>query len=383
MLHTNSEGGRRIGAFVLDMFILSFLFAPLGALLSSIGYGHNADLNRALSAPYLDAFSGYVSGAFIFWVALVLYDVLFHCSKFSATPGKIILGLKVVNRHGEALGIQHSVYRALMKYASYVTMGISFCMMFFSERQFTLQDMVSHSYVVPRDVKFKRKNAGGMPLSGFHQTSGQNDLSSLSAFGVAEFLLKGRGGASAQILEVIKRVEQVAQQAQSNGASTSAQASVGMPDVEIEIQSYGRVRDQQRGAEYRAKQRQELKEKAARERLENRLEERKRHPDLKHRPERQRAERHDMARQRPPTQYDLVRAERKQQHEASKTHNATAHRSFDRANMSSVPAINHADFDVSDRFNRPAKSNISHPLTRDHSNMTKSMRKERGISEKC
>jgi hypothetical protein len=52
---------------------------------------------------------------FLIWLG---YHVLFECSSVGATPGKLILGIRVVDRSGERASVEQTIRRTLWKQAA-------------------------------------------------------------------------------------------------------------------------------------------------------------------------------------------------------------------------------------------------------------------------
>jgi uncharacterized RDD family membrane protein YckC len=67
------------------------------------------------------------------------------------TPGKLILGLRVVNEQGAYIGMGGALLRQIGKIVSMITLGIGFLMVAFTEKKQGLHDKIASTYVVKAD----------------------------------------------------------------------------------------------------------------------------------------------------------------------------------------------------------------------------------------
>ncbi|MBS9768833.1 MAG: RDD family protein [Flavobacteriaceae bacterium] len=93
-------------------------------------------------------------GVFCGW----LFYTLFEISNFQATPGKMILGLKVVDENFEKISFGKATGRHFGKIISGLTLGIGFLMAGFTERKQGLHDKFVKTLVVRElsEIKHKR-----------------------------------------------------------------------------------------------------------------------------------------------------------------------------------------------------------------------------------
>lgn len=122
---------RRVGAALID-FSIAILLADL--LLYAMGDG---------------LFSGYMLLALLF---VLIYFTVLEGQFRGATPGKMLFGIKVTNKDGEALGIGRAILRQFGKLLSLLTIGIGFVICAFTARRRALHDMMSGSLVVSVDA---------------------------------------------------------------------------------------------------------------------------------------------------------------------------------------------------------------------------------------
>jgi uncharacterized RDD family membrane protein YckC len=78
----------------------------------------------------------------------IWYYVYLVSSKMQATPGKAILGLKIINKHGEKLSFWHAFGRNLAYIPSALLLGIGYLMIAWTKKKQGLHDKIANTYVV-------------------------------------------------------------------------------------------------------------------------------------------------------------------------------------------------------------------------------------------
>lgn len=90
---------------------------------------------------------------YVGWFLLVvLYYVALECSPAQATIGKRVMGIKVVDKKGEAITASQSYIRRLMSVISSSMLGIGHLLALFTQKKQALQDIVADAYVVYGDT---------------------------------------------------------------------------------------------------------------------------------------------------------------------------------------------------------------------------------------
>lgn len=84
---------------------------------------------------------------FITFVIGLLYGILMECSRYQATLGKMVLGLKVVDTRGRRLTFWRSAARNLLMFVSILTLGIGFLMAGWTRHKQALHDKLAKCYV--------------------------------------------------------------------------------------------------------------------------------------------------------------------------------------------------------------------------------------------
>ena len=79
---------------------------------------------------------------------IIIYYALMESSKYQATLGKIVMGIKVVNKDGQRLDFSKALLRNLSKILSALIMGIGYIMIIFDDRKQGLHDKIADTFVV-------------------------------------------------------------------------------------------------------------------------------------------------------------------------------------------------------------------------------------------
>ncbi len=121
---------KRFFAFLIDAVVFVILFWVLAQLMD------NASVSLVLLV--------------IIW----LYYALLESSPLQASLGKIIMGIKVVDRRGRRLSFWQATERIFSKLVTNVTFYFGFFIAAFDKKKRTLHDRISHSAVVSKRVEF-------------------------------------------------------------------------------------------------------------------------------------------------------------------------------------------------------------------------------------
>lgn len=152
---------RRAAAFLIDFFLWSFVCQILMRLIMQRFFPDVLELLQTIdqAGPFsyqLSPAEAVVLGRFYGVMALVavgwaiLYDLIF-IPRYSATPGKMLLGLKLVRANNKPLGFFRIVARCLAKVLSGVpTLGIGFLLAAIDDQKRGLHDFVCNTRVVTK-----------------------------------------------------------------------------------------------------------------------------------------------------------------------------------------------------------------------------------------
>lgn len=105
----------------------------------------------------------YLFGSLSAW----LYSAIFECSAWQATPGKRLLGIRVMNERGEALSFWLTSLRFVGKIISVGLLGVGFLLILFTPRKQALHDLLVGSLVVrilrPPEAELTKLQKSQMP----------------------------------------------------------------------------------------------------------------------------------------------------------------------------------------------------------------------------
>lgn len=142
---------QRVAAQLIDGIIID-IFVSIGTFLvdqvfifnMSIGY-----LFNSIDPIFLVFKTWYMLG---YWCILLSYEVLFIGSVLEATPGKLMIGIKVVDKHGDRISYLRSLGRFFSKFFSAI-LAIGFIMIAFTERKQGLHDKIMGTLVIQSEKK--------------------------------------------------------------------------------------------------------------------------------------------------------------------------------------------------------------------------------------
>lgn len=126
----------RLAAYGLDTLTMLALLALVSWLTSLLSRATPFDISGAL--PQWSIVSGLV---------LVLYPLLFTW-KFSATPGKMLLGLRIVNRIGNRMGPKRAILRLIFWELQHVFLFVGFIVILLDRRRRGFHDLIAGTFVI-------------------------------------------------------------------------------------------------------------------------------------------------------------------------------------------------------------------------------------------
>lgn len=143
---TYASFGRRLGAYLLDGMILSFTVSALAATGLFSLFGLEIDLSKLSDPAYsIMENKGYLLVTFI--IGLLYYTIL-QSSKWQATVGKKIVGIKVVTLEGERISYFTALVRHLVMFFLSSLFYIGFIMALFTKKKQALHDKLAKTLVV-------------------------------------------------------------------------------------------------------------------------------------------------------------------------------------------------------------------------------------------
>ncbi|MBS4189027.1 RDD family protein [Bacillus sp. FJAT-49705] len=152
----------RFAAYLIDSIILGIPLGIITLLIFTLFFGAFGTFELILADPYADitdeqalALLGSYFGAFaiaflINMAGVIAYYAGLHSSKWQATVGKKLLGLKVTDLNGNRI----SFWRALGRYLSLAFLSgillIGFIIAAFTEKKQALHDLIAGTVVVKK-----------------------------------------------------------------------------------------------------------------------------------------------------------------------------------------------------------------------------------------
>jgi uncharacterized RDD family membrane protein YckC len=143
----------RTAAFVLDTIIVGTLFfyllegvAIAGKFIGPLFFSGTA---TAFNKPEMPVIAGSaVAGLILLVLICWIYSAVTTSSSYSATFGKMIMGMKVTDVLGNRLSFWHATIRFIAKIFSGLILFIGFFMIHFSEKKQGLHDRFAGTYVI-------------------------------------------------------------------------------------------------------------------------------------------------------------------------------------------------------------------------------------------
>lgn len=129
---------RRFSAFILDIIVMLGIYMAAGLLLSL------SFLAIPLSVLPMVGFWFYGSIFLLSWI----YFAGFESSKYQATVGKRLLGLRVATTNGERITFVRATARYYSKLLSRIMLMIGFLMIPFTKKKQGLHDKIASTVVI-------------------------------------------------------------------------------------------------------------------------------------------------------------------------------------------------------------------------------------------
>lgn len=137
--------GRRAIAILLDIVLLTLVTSPLsGIILSIVAPGFTPTLSNLFANTQL-----LVITLVVLTTIQALYYGYFLSQNKGQTPGKKLLGIRVIKRDGSKLTVRDALLRNVIGYQlSHIIPGIGFLWMFVDKQSRTWHDMLTNTIVV-------------------------------------------------------------------------------------------------------------------------------------------------------------------------------------------------------------------------------------------
>ncbi|MFC4321429.1 RDD family protein [Litchfieldia salsa] len=141
--------GKRFLALVLDciIFFIPFYMIDLLIFTNITGAEISEYLPYVLGDP-IPEYERYDANSSVIGLMLGIIYFVILVSWLGATPGKLILRMKIVNKHGHKLSFFRALWRYMLTNLSYFTLGISYLMIAWTKKKQGLHDKLASTYVV-------------------------------------------------------------------------------------------------------------------------------------------------------------------------------------------------------------------------------------------
>lgn len=146
---------KRAAAFAVDGILVSIPPAVIcGPILYNLASGLQADENSdAALLTLATMITVYVVWQILGLVSFWLYFALCESGAKQATWGKRLMGIKVVDYHGNRIGFGRATGRTFAKILSYALFYVGFLMAGNTRRKRALHDYIAQTYVVRKDFE--------------------------------------------------------------------------------------------------------------------------------------------------------------------------------------------------------------------------------------
>lgn len=137
---------RRVVAFIIDGLLIGAVMMPFGLGLTLAHMG--AMMNGEVTPDMLTSLM--MTTIFAWCIRMVVswaYAAGFESSRWQATPGKMLLGLKVTDLEGRRITFLRATGRVAGKWVSGLLLGMGYVLVAFTDRKQGLHDLMARTLV--------------------------------------------------------------------------------------------------------------------------------------------------------------------------------------------------------------------------------------------
>ena len=150
-MENNAGFWRRTLAYTVDILPITLIVATVFHLF----FGLDEAFRNQIAAPRdldtrLELYRVRNQARDLTFAIWVLYCIVFEWSPLQGTLGKLLVGIKVVDRNGNRLSLDRSIGRNLFKFVSLLVLGLGFIWAAFTRHKQGWHDLVAKTYVVKR-----------------------------------------------------------------------------------------------------------------------------------------------------------------------------------------------------------------------------------------
>ncbi|HZY35839.1 MAG TPA: RDD family protein [Mucilaginibacter sp.] len=142
----------RLGAFIIDIVLVSFLADIIIAILSARGLLPSLQALGNMQALNKMPPRQFILLQVVLYLTLIVYNTIGEASALEGSLGKRICGLIVVNADGEGISFANALGRSLGKVISLNFWGLGFISIFWSEHRQALHDYLAKTYVIKKNA---------------------------------------------------------------------------------------------------------------------------------------------------------------------------------------------------------------------------------------
>lgn len=136
-------------AFLIDLVILSFSATLIVFMVNEIiiFFGLTDLVNRLALSIQSRTIATRISISILYYIYSLIYFALFW-TLIGSTPGKILLGLRILRTNGKKMTFFHSLVRAFSYYISAIVFFLGFIWIIFDKRRQALHDKIAGTIVI-------------------------------------------------------------------------------------------------------------------------------------------------------------------------------------------------------------------------------------------
>lgn len=136
----------RAGAAAVDALIIILLIKILGGALAAIKHGGFFSETGTLEPAAMPLLRVMIQSLYV--IIPTLYFTVFESSRRQATPGKMLMGLLVVDEYGLRLSSAKAARRFIFRAVNLLTLNLGYGLILVDSRRRGLHDYLSSTYVI-------------------------------------------------------------------------------------------------------------------------------------------------------------------------------------------------------------------------------------------
>jgi len=142
----------RLGAFIIDIILISFIADFVIAFLASRGLMPGLQTLSNMQALSKLPSRQIILLQVVIYVTLIAYNAIGEASAIKGSIGKRVCGLVVVNADGEGISFPNALARSLGKVVSLNFWCLGFITIFFTDHKQAVHDLIAKTYVIRRNA---------------------------------------------------------------------------------------------------------------------------------------------------------------------------------------------------------------------------------------